>query len=74
MRRRRWDMPSSGATLYCLNGHTVSVSWAVPVGVKRGAAARAQAVKTKCPFCGNELEVFIDGRSEARSLKMRWSM
>jgi hypothetical protein len=65
-------MPARGAALKCINGHKLSVSWTVPVGVRRSAAGRAvQAVKTKCPLCGNELDVFIDGRSDARSLRIR---
>ena len=65
-------MPSRAATLTCINGHTLNVTWTVPVGVKAGVAARTvQSVRTRCPLCANELEVFIDGRADLRTLKIR---
>jgi hypothetical protein len=65
-------MPSRGAALKCINGHKLTASWTVPVGVKRSTGARAvQAVKTECPLCGNKLDVFIDGRATPRSFRIR---
>ena len=65
-------MPSRGATVRCINGHTLNVSWTVPVGAKPSVAARmVQAVRMRYPLCANELDVFIDGRADPRTTKIR---
>jgi hypothetical protein len=63
----------NGASLTCLNGHRLTASWAVPVERPQPGEGipPARAIRAACPLCGNALAIFVDARTDLRSMRVR---